>query len=91
MRAYEDPYRYSLKITDRKEAGGGIISFRAHSEQALARRSKALADAGLGSGWKASDLGTGESYHFTSPDGHKMELVWTCTMRMFLPTASRRY
>lgn len=76
LRAYEDPYRYSLKITDRKEAGGGIISFRAHSEQALARRSKALADAGLGSGWKASDLGTGESYHFTSPDGHKMELVW---------------
>ena len=76
LRGYEDPYRYSLKISDRKEAGGGTCSFRAHSQQALERRSKALADAGLGRGWKTSDLAKGDSYRFVSPDGHDMELVW---------------
>jgi catechol 2,3-dioxygenase len=76
LRGYEDPYAYSLKITDGKEAGPGIATFRTHSRQALERRAKVLAAEGLGDGWIDSDFGHGRAYLFHTPDGHPMKLIW---------------
>ncbi len=76
LRAYEDPYRYSLKITDSKSNGGGVTTFRTQSMQALKRRAEVLEQAGLGDGWIESDFGHGQAYLFHSPDGHPMKLIW---------------
>jgi catechol 2,3-dioxygenase len=76
LRGYEDPYAYSLKITDAKHAGSGVTGFRAHSPQALERRAEALQAAGLGDGWIDGDFGHGRAYRFHTPDGHKMKLFF---------------
>jgi catechol 2,3-dioxygenase len=76
LRGYEDPYAYSLKISEGKEPGPGVMSFRAHSHAALERRAKVLTDAGLGDGWIDKDFGHGRAFLFHTPDGHKMKLMW---------------
>ena len=42
LRAYEDAYQHSLKVTERNEPGLGHMSFRASSKNALERRVKIL-------------------------------------------------
>lgn len=76
LRGYEDPYAYSLKITDRAQPGAGVTTFRTHSAAALERRAGALRNAGLGDGWIDHDFGHGRAYMFHTPDGHPMKLVW---------------
>lgn len=76
LRGYEDPYAYSLKITDAPGPGGGVSGFRACSAAALARRVRALERAGLGDGWREDEFGHGRAYHFHSPDGHPMKLFF---------------
>ena len=76
LRAYEDPYAYSLVVTDRAEAGVGVTSFRAHSRPALDRRAQALTERGLGDGWMEEGFGHGPAFLFHTPDGHKMKLTW---------------
>jgi catechol 2,3-dioxygenase len=76
LRGYEDPYAYSLKVSDRAEPGPGMISFRAQSANALERRATALTAAGLGDGWVEKDFGHGRAFRYHTPDGHKMQLLW---------------
>ena len=76
LRAYEDPYRYSLQLTESPKAGAGIASFRTYSPQALDRRVKVIERSGSGQGWSNPSFGRGRAYRFQSPDGHRMELVW---------------
>ncbi len=76
LRAYEDHYHHTLKITEAKEAGLGHASWRASSPQALLRRVKALEASGLGGGWIEGDIGHGAAYQFRTPDGHQMEILW---------------
>jgi catechol 2,3-dioxygenase len=76
LRSYEDPYRYSLQLTESPAAGPGTTTFRTFSPQALARRVDVIERAGLGQGWTNQAFGRGRSYRFQSPDGHQMELVW---------------
>ena len=76
LRAYEDFYHHTLKITESVQAGSGHVAWRATSPQALERRVAALEATGLGKGWIEGDLGHGRAYQFTTPDGHKMELLW---------------
>jgi catechol 2,3-dioxygenase len=76
LRAYEDFYHHTLKITESVQAGSGHVAWRATSPQALERRVAALEATGLGKGWIEGDLGHGQAYQFTTPDGHKMELLW---------------
>ena len=42
LRGYDDPYKHTLKITERKDAGMGFAGWRAFSAQALERRVKAI-------------------------------------------------
>ncbi|RDW20116.1 catechol 2,3-dioxygenase [Oceanobacillus arenosus] len=76
LRAYEDSYVNTLKITEAKEAGLGHAAWRTHSPQALERRVKAVEATGLGKGWIDGDIGHGAAYQFTTPDGHPMELLF---------------
>ncbi len=76
LRAYEDFYHHTLKITEAKEPGMGHVAWRASSKQALERRVKAIEETGLGKGWIDGDDGHGAAYQFTTPDGHRMELLW---------------
>ncbi|WP_342431742.1 catechol 2,3-dioxygenase [Neobacillus sp. FSL H8-0543] len=76
LRAYEDFYHNTLKITEAKEAGVGHVGWRASSPQALHRRVEEIEKTGLGCGWIDGDIGHGEAYQFTTPDGYKMEIFW---------------
>ena len=73
LRCYEDPYHHSLKLTASDEAGLGNLGWRTTSRDAFERRAAALDKAGL---FTKGDIGVGETFAFTSPDGHPMELVW---------------
>jgi catechol 2,3-dioxygenase len=76
LRAYEDFYHHTLKVTEAREGGLGHVAWRTTSPQALERRVGALEASGLGKGWVAGDTGHGPAYRFTTPDGHLMELFW---------------
>jgi catechol 2,3-dioxygenase len=76
LRCYEDPYHHSLKLTAADQPGLGMLGWRTTSPDAFDRRADALDKAGLGVGRSRGDLGVGETFRFTSPDGHPMELVW---------------
>ncbi len=76
LRAYEDSYHHTLKITESKDAGIGHTAWRTSSPQALERRVEAVKATGLGRGWIDGDIGHGQAYQFTTPDGHLMELLF---------------
>lgn len=76
LRAYEDFYQYSLKITERDQAGLEEITWRAKSPEALNRIVSGLKDTDAGTGWTETDYAHGPSYQFMSPDGHRMKVLW---------------
>ncbi|MDM5196710.1 catechol 2,3-dioxygenase [Fictibacillus enclensis] len=76
LRAYEDFYHHTLKVTEAKEPGMGHLALRTSSQPALERRVKELEASGYGKGWIEGDLGHGPAYQFETPDGHNMELLW---------------
>ena len=76
LRGYGDYAISTLKLTTASTNGVGYVSWRAASPQALERRAKAIADAGLGIGWTNGDFGRGRSYRFRDPDGHVMEIYY---------------
>ena len=76
LRAYEDFYHHSLKLTAGAEVGLGHVAWRASSPEALERRVKELEKSGQGIGWIDGDLGHGRAYQFRTPDGHLNEILW---------------
>ncbi|MBM4765172.1 catechol 2,3-dioxygenase [Bacillus sp. B15-48] len=76
LRAYEDFYHNTLKITEANEAGLGHVAWRATSPQALERRVAEIEKSGFGIGWIDGDIGHGKAYQFTTTDGHLMEILW---------------
>ena len=76
LRAYEDPYQWSIKITEAPEPGMGHAALRTSSPDALTRRAKALKDSNLEGRWSDGDFGYGQTWEFQSPDGHNLSLVW---------------
>jgi len=76
LRAYEDFYQYTLKITEADTAGLEEITWRASSTEALERVSRRIEGNGLGDGWTESDYAHGRSYKFCTPDGHRMKVLW---------------
>ena len=76
LRAYEDFYHHTLKVTESPKAGVGHVAWRTTSPQALERRAQVIEATGLGKGWSNGDQGHGRAYQFTDPDGHNMELLW---------------
>src|SRR5262249_10368038 len=76
LRAYEDFYHHTLKITEAPQAGLGHFALRARSPQALERRVKAIEATGLGQGWGPGDRGRGPASRFTTPAAQRLELLW---------------
>ena len=76
LRAYEDFYQYSLKITECDQPGLEEITWRARSSEALDRVANSLKDSGAGTGWTEKDYAHGAAYKFTMPDGHKMKMLY---------------
>jgi catechol 2,3-dioxygenase len=76
LRAYEENYHHSLKLTEGVRAGLGHISWRARSAAALERRANAIEATGLGRGWIDGDEGHGRAYQFDTPAGHRCEIFW---------------
>jgi catechol 2,3-dioxygenase len=76
MRAYEDFYQYTLKITERDQPGLEELTWRAKSPEALERVVASVENTGLGLGWTEEDYAHGPAYKFTTPDGHGMKILW---------------
>jgi catechol 2,3-dioxygenase len=76
LRGWEDPYKHTLKITDRDTPGMGYAGWRSTSKQALDRRVKAIEATGLGRGWVDGECGVGPAYEFALPDGNVQRLNW---------------
>ena len=76
MRAYEDFYQYSLKITERNEPGLEEVTWRASSPEALEKVTRQIEDTGLGAGWTEDDYAHGRAYKFKFPDGHNHKVLW---------------
>jgi catechol 2,3-dioxygenase len=76
LRAYEDFYQYTLKITEAAQPGLEEITWRATTPEALRRRVAALEASGFGQGWRENDYAQGPAYVFITPDGHRMKLLW---------------
>ncbi|MFO7172290.1 MAG: catechol 2,3-dioxygenase [Bacillota bacterium] len=76
LRAYEDFYHHTLKVTEARQPGLGHVAWRTTSPQALERRVEVLKATGLGRGWIDGDHGHGPAFQFVTPDGHPMELLW---------------
>lgn len=76
LRAYEDWYEYSMKLTYRETPGVGKSVWRATSPQALARRVAALEASGVKGRWDDGDRNQGPTYHFTTPNGHNHAILW---------------
>jgi catechol 2,3-dioxygenase len=76
LRGSADYLRYSLKLTEAPATGIGHLALRAWSEEALARRVRAIERSGHGIGWIDGDHGHGPAYRFTDPDGHLLEVFY---------------
>lgn len=76
LRGYEDPYRWSLKITEGPDPRMLHAALRTSSPAALQRRVDVLSTDGVDSRWDDGDLGYGPSYAFSTPDGHHLHLLW---------------
>src|SRR5688572_25790585 len=76
MRAYEDFYQYTLKITERDQPGLEEVTWRARSPEALDRLATTLKDTPQAIGWTETDYAHGAAYKFTTPDGHNMKVLW---------------
>jgi catechol 2,3-dioxygenase len=76
LRAYEDFYHHTLKLTQASGPGLGHVAWRATSEDALQALTRRLTTGGYGRGWRDGDLGHGPAYRFVTPEGHPMEVLW---------------
>lgn len=76
LRGYEDPYQWSLKITEAPQAGLGHAALRTSSPDALERRAHSLREGNVDGAWREDEYGYGKTFAYQSPDGHNLELLW---------------
>jgi len=88
LRGWQDPYSHSLKITYRDRPGMGSAGWRAMSQPALERRVKALESTGRGRGWVDGEVGVGDAYEFTLPDGALQRIHWD--VEYYKPTPAEK-
>lgn len=76
LRAYEDFYQYTLKLTQAEQPGLQEVTWRASSQDALERLAKKIEASGNGIGWTRDDYAHGPAYRFCIPDGHPQKILW---------------
>jgi catechol 2,3-dioxygenase len=76
LRTWDEYERYTIKLTASDDAGVGLTTFRASSQEALERRVAAIEATGLGEGWADGEVGQGPTFRFRDPDGHAMGVYY---------------
>lgn len=76
LRGYDDYHHHTLKLTEHETTGVGRVGLRASSPDALKNRVAIIEQSGRGEGWIDGDLGRGDTYLFTDPDGHEFTLFY---------------
>lgn len=76
LRAWGDYERYTLKLSEARQAGLGHVAWRVMSPQALERLATTLSAGDAGRGWNEGDAGHGPAYQFVDPDSHPMEIYY---------------
>lgn len=76
LRGYEDPYQWSIKVTESAQAGMQHAALRTSSPEALERRVASLTGSGIEGTWAEDEFGYGKTYSFHGSDGHRFSLVW---------------
>ncbi|WP_447007360.1 VOC family protein [Saccharothrix isguenensis] len=76
LRGYEDPYQWSLKVTEAAQPRMDHFAMRTASPDALERRVKAIRNGNVEGNWHDGDYGYGKTFQFDTPDGHRMNLLW---------------
>ena len=76
LRGYEDPYQWSLKITESDQPGMGHAAMRTSSPEALERRASSLKDGNIDSKWHEDEFGYGKTLSYKTADGHNFALLW---------------
>ncbi len=76
LRGYEDPYQWSIKVTEAPQPGLGHVALRTISPQALERRADSLRQANVALSWTEDEFGYGKTLRFDSGDGHRLSLLW---------------
>lgn len=76
LRAFEDWYQYSLKVTYRESSGTGQTVWRTSAPAALSRRVDAIEQYGIKGAWNDGDFAQGPTYSFTDTAGHHHSLLW---------------
>lgn len=77
LRAWDDYEFCTLKLTKSDTTGVGHIAYRAASQDALARRVKAIeASDFIVHGWIDGDMSHGKAFRFEDPFGHVFEIYY---------------
>ena len=76
LHTWDDYQSYTIKLTQRDDAGVGRTYLRASSPQALQRLVALIEPTGLGQGYSDREHGLGPTYLFDDPDGHPMGVYW---------------
>jgi catechol 2,3-dioxygenase len=76
LRTFDDYEQTSLIVTGHETSGLRRMALRASSEEALARRVKAVEESGRPGRWVDGVAGTGPTYLTADPDGHEIGLYY---------------
>lgn len=76
VHAWDDYELFTLKLTAREKAGVGRTYLRASSQDALENTVTRLNDMGVSGEWVSDEVGLGQIYLTTDPDGHTIGLYW---------------
>ena len=79
LRTWDDYELFSLRLVARQDAGVGRVGLRTASPTALQDRVKAIEAEGSGGSWGEGLPGRGDTYSFSDPDGHPLDLYFDST------------
>ena len=76
LRTWDDYEMFSLKLTAHETSGVGRVGLRASTEAGLRRVADEIAGTGVVGKWWEGEPGRGDSFQFTDPDGHGLDIYF---------------
>lgn len=76
LHTWDDYETFTLKLTASHASGVGRTYLRAAGPEALLRRVEHLTNMGTAGRWVEDEIGLGEVFLTTDPDGHEIGLYW---------------
>ena len=87
LRTWDDYERFSLKLTAHATSGVGRVGLRASSDAGLRLMANEIANTSTGGTWSNGEPGRGNTFQFTDPDGHGMDIYFESDK--YAPTAEQ--